>query len=522
MRAAFWGLVGVGVAVGVAGGLGVLARTEPVYASSTSVLVQPLDGEPNLQTEAQLVRSTKTAADAQARMPDGAPLGLPTVDALPGTSVLVIRFEANAPARAQAGARAFAAAYLANRAETAKGVINDQLTALMRRSSEVNDQLGEVNALIARLPTNSPDLTTLRSTLSSLTTQVATMTARINELQTTQVDPGRVIRDADLPGAPVRPDRLRYLVIAAGIGGLVAAGAALARERWSRRVRHGLDLARHNGITLLAQLAPDAVAIGTGMRHPGARAFNRLRNEVVASLGPGDRTVLVSGACPGPSPTLVAANLAAALARADNEVILVSATVPELGCETLTAAQLFDVADVPGLTDVLAGRTSLARAIQHAARSPRLRVVTPGGTASATGLLQSEGVRGVIAALARQARFVVIEAPSTASGADAQSLASFADAAVLVVEAGRARHDQVADAMTQLLRVGTRLLGAVVVPKLKPGDVASANPAGHRAPPPEYETEDWITNSTTAIEAPTRKFKTLSPPPTPSPASPAP
>jgi Mrp family chromosome partitioning ATPase len=274
-------------------------------------------------------------------------------------------------------------------------------------------------------------------------------------------------------------------------------------------------------MALLAHLGPDAIAIGTAARHPSARAFNRLRNEVVAALGPRDRTVLISGASPGPAATLVAANLAAALARADNEVILVSASVPELGAETVTMAQLFDVADIPGLTDVLTGRTSLSRAIQRAARSPRLRLVTPGGTASATGLLQSEGTRGVIAALARQARYVVIEAPSTASGADAQSLASVADAAVLVVEAGRARHAQVADGMTQLLRVGTRLLGAVVVPRLKPDDVAVAQGPGQRAAPPEYETEDWIsTNPAGPLEAPTGKFTTL--PPAPSPASPTP
>jgi hypothetical protein len=68
--------------------------------------------------------------------------------------------------------------------------------------------------------------------------------------------------------------------------------------------------------------------------------------------------------------------------------------------------------------------------------------------------------------LRRQAGYVVIEAPSTTSSADAQSLASLADAAILAVELRRARRPALLDAAEQLRRVGTPLLGAVVLPRL--------------------------------------------------------
>ena len=61
----------------------------------------------------------------------------------------------------------------------------------------------------------------------------------------------------------------------------------------------------------------------------------------------------------------------------------------------------------------------------------------------------------------------MIEAPSTATSADAQSLASLADAAILAVELRRTRRPEVADAAEQLRRVGTPLLGAVVLPRLR-------------------------------------------------------
>src|SRR5205823_4438742 len=62
---------------------------------------------------------------------------------------------------------------------------------------------------------------------------------------------------------------------------------------------------------------------------------------------------------------------------------------------------------------------------------------------------------------------VVVEAPSAAVSADAQSLASHADTAILAVELRRTRHAEIVDAAEQLRRVGTPVLGAVVFPRLR-------------------------------------------------------
>jgi Mrp family chromosome partitioning ATPase len=527
MRAQFWLRVGIGVVIGAGVGAAVLARTDPVYASSTSVLVEAVGAEVNMQTEAELVRSTQVMTNAHALLADTAIKrsddDLVEVAPVPGTSVLVIRFEARTAEVARAGAAAYAEAYLAARSEAARASIESQVAALQLRLDEVRNQLGEVNAQLARLPSNAPEIPTLRSTQTTLTTQANTFTTRINELRTTAISPGRVVGEAQTPTTPVRPNPALYLGLAAVVGASVGAGAQLIRTRWSRRVQQGGDLGRHSGIPLLADLDADAMANGSGPQHPSGRAFNRLRNEVVAALSPSDHTIIVTGAAPGPASMLVAANLAAAFARADSDVVLVGASVPDLDSAQpgTTLAALFDLADIPGLTDVLTGRTSLSRALQRAARSPRLRVVTPGGTASATGLLQSEGARGVLGALATKTRYVIVDAPSTASGADAQSLASMADVALLVVEAGRAQHVQVADAATQLSRVGTRLLGAVVVPRLSPDELPMPRGNYRSAAVPDraptYDTEGWIATRPDAFDVPTTKLNTVSGPAAPPP-----
>jgi hypothetical protein len=104
--------------------------------------------------------------------------------------------------------------------------------------------------------------------------------------------------------------------------------------------------------------------------------------------------------------------------------------------------------------------------MQRTPRIPSLRVITTGGTATAAGLMQSQRLRDTLEAVRRTAGYVVIEAPSTSSSADAQSLASLADAAILAVELRKARRPALLDAYEQLLRVGTPLLGAVVLPRL--------------------------------------------------------
>ena len=294
----------------------------------------------------------------------------------------------------------------------------------------------------------------------------------------------------------------------------------MVRDRLTRRVHRAADVTGRTGITVLADLPDDpgeldAVAPARifAPHHPLGRAFHRLRNEVVASLAADERTLLVTAASPGSASTVVAANLAAALARSDNDVIVVGANVPEIGSATLTLARLFDVADVPGLTDVLAGRTPLDNAVQRAARDPaaagrHARAVRP----APAGCCRQRASAAAIHALRRRARYLVVEAPSAASGADAQSLAGMADAAILVVAAGETRHAQVTDAALQLKRVGTRLLGAVIVPPLSSVDIDQhlvlvpppGPDAAYRSGPPS---EVWLNDPRAAMNAPTSAIR---------------
>jgi Mrp family chromosome partitioning ATPase len=305
----------------------------------------------------------------------------------------------------------------------------------------------------------------LRSTRATVADQAASLSGRLGYLNTIVVNPGQVIRDADLPSAPVPASG--WVFPATGLAGGLLAGlvAAGLRERLQVRVRDGADIIDRVGIAVLAELAGgEAVLHAPG--DESARDYHRLRNEVVAALALSDAVLLVTSASTGPASTVVAANLAAALARVGNEVILVGANAPTIGHAPILLSSMFDVSDVPGLSDVLSGRTDLELATQVPPREPRLQVIAPGGAASASRLLQSAAVRTVVGRLRKSSRYVLLDSPSAAIGADAQSLAGLADAAIIVAEVGYSRHAEVSDAVAQLQLVGARVLGAVVLPRV--------------------------------------------------------
>ncbi|GIF65952.1 chromosome partitioning protein [Asanoa ishikariensis] len=481
-----WWLVVLGCTLGVGAGLGATQVMPKTYESVTSVLVQPAGqdtnvaggrtkGDINLDTEAQLVGSTQIAVGAADLLrsgdaPDVLAKGV-SVTVPPNTAVLEITYKSADPARAQTGSHAFAEAYLRNREASAQAGIDAQISALNSKVKQLNTSLTQINSKLADLPRDSASRPSLESQRSTNQSQLNSLSGKLNDLTTETVSAGKIISDAQLPTTPSKPNRKLNLATGAMLGLLLGLSVAVIRERLDRRVRAAADVERASRVPVLAELT---LASGPQLDEvfqpyaTGGRTFNRLRNEVLASLRPEDRVVVVAGASRGVASTLVAANLAAAMARSGSEVLLLGAHLPDSMVDAAPLARLFGVGATPGLGDVLTGKVPLRAAVQRAPRVPSLRVITTGGTGSAGGLLQSQALRQALGQLRRRDWYVVIDAPSTASSADAQSLARLADAAILTVELRRTRRPEVVDAVAQLTRVGTPLLGTVVIPRLVP------------------------------------------------------
>jgi Mrp family chromosome partitioning ATPase len=479
-----WWVVLAAGGVGLGLGAAVTQAVPKVYESSTSVLVQAVAGDTNasggrtkgtinLDTEAQLVASGAVAVKAATLLrAEVSPVELAhfvSVEVPANTTVLVIRFEADTPEGAQRGSHAFAEAYLRNREETARAGLDQQIKTLLLKVRQLTAALTGINNRLAKAQNGSFERSNLESLRNNSQNQLNSLTGRLNELTTATIGAGSIISDARAPDEPTSPNALLNIATGGMTGLLVGLALAFARERFDGRLRTAADVRDRGRMPVLAALDErttprfDDVLQPYG---PGGRVFNRLRNEILASLKSGDQILVVTGASRGSATTLVAANLAAALARTGSDVVLVGAHLPDSVVDAAPLARMLGVSAMPGLSDLLAGRIGLNKAMQRTPRIPSLRVITTGGAATAAGLMQSQRLRDTLEALRRQAGYVVIEAPSTTSSADAQSLASLADAAILAVELRRAKRPALIDAAEQLSRVGTPLLGAVVLPRL--------------------------------------------------------
>ena len=479
-----WWIVALALIIGAGAGADYDRRLPREYVSIASVLVYPAGPDAtitgdrtlatiNLDTEVELVRSTAVAAyAAQALNRDDVEQLAASihVEVPPNTSVLQIKFTDQSALDAQSGARAFAAAYLRNREENAKAFAAKQVEALKDMVAELTGDLAAINSQVAGVSRGSPTFATMESQRETIFIAINQLNNKITQLGAEPTTGGLIIRDARLPGRPIGPSTPVNIAAGGLLGLLLGIAVAGLCERLDRRVRSASELRGRCGLPVLGEIT-DRTVPSDDVFPPsgeGGRAFNRLRNEVVAALNPGEQVVVVTGASGGPAVTHVAANLAAALARTGIDVVLLGAHTPGSMTRGLPLARLLGVAPTPGLSDVLAGKANLGRATQRAARNPTLRVITAGGTGSAAGLFQSQALRDIIATLRAHTGYLVIEAPSTSTGADAQSLASLADAAIIAVELKRTRRPDIADAAEQLRRVGTPVLGAVVMPHLKP------------------------------------------------------
>jgi uncharacterized protein involved in exopolysaccharide biosynthesis/Mrp family chromosome partitioning ATPase len=501
-----WWIALVATGAGLGGGAVLTQAMPKVYESSASVLVESVSqdtnaeggrtkGTVNLDTEAQLVGSGAVALKAATLLRSAmSPIELAksvSVQVPANTTVLVITFKADEARAAQAGSHAFAEAYLRNREETARSQLDKRIRSLNLKVRQLTTMLAGINAKLAAATKGSSAESNLQSLRNNSQNQLNSLTGRLNELTTTMVGGGSIISDSRLPEEPTSPNAWLNIGTGGMLGLLLGLGLAYLRERFDRRLVTPNDVRDRGRVPVLAALDDRSTPHFDDVLQPygpGGRVFNRLRNEVLASLDTDDQVIVVTGTSRGSASTLVAANLAAALARTGSDVVLIGAHLPDSMIDAAPLARMFGVSALPGLSDLLAGRVSLARALQRTPRIPSLRVITTGGAATAAGLMQSQRLKDTLQTLRKQGGYVVIEAPSTSSSADAQSLASLADAAILAVELRRSKRPALVDATEQLRRVGTKLLGTVVMPRLapiQPGDLAA--PAVTLPAPAEIE-----------------------------------
>ena len=190
-----------------------------------------------------------------------------------------------------------------------------------------------------------------------------------------------------------------------------------------------------------------------------SEAYRTIRTALLLSqAGEPPRTILVSSAQSSEGKTTSSVNLAACLASAGGQVVLVDADL-----RRPSVFRHFGIdPDSPGLVEVLTGQRTLEEVeIKDAA----LRItVLPSGKIppNPAELLGSLEMASILDRLASRFDYVLIDSPPVLPVADSVILSRYVDGVVLVVKGGSTPKKVVYDAKARLQSVGARLLGAIL------------------------------------------------------------
>ncbi len=330
----------------------------------------------------------------------------------------------------------------------------DDITALQETLGTINSasELADTQNQIAVLQQKLTTLQATYATLLSNTQQGATNTLI-------------VVESAELPTAPLGPNKIMLVMLAAGIGFILAAGAIYLLDYLDDTLKTPEDITRALGLPVLGFIGETRdpsddsrkLHVSKYPRSHISEAYRSLRaNLKFLSDEKPIRSLLITSTNIGAGKTSVASNLAAVFAQGGKRVILLDAD--------LRRPRIHEYLKIPndyGLTDVIQNGLNVERAI-HELTEERISVIVGGQTTqNPTELLASERMDLVIRKLESTADMVIIDsAPFLVT--DSIFLADKVDGILIVLRPGHV-HRKIAQAMVeQLRRADARILGVVL------------------------------------------------------------
>ena len=475
----------------------------PTYESTSSVLLRTTNNEQLFPAVPQAQRNDflrKEAAEfeyassslferaAMTTTPAGTTVE-PRIDDENQTSLLEFVARSSDPDDARAGAAAWVSTYLELRRATAIDRIAVSVLDTESQIAELEVQKAAILEPLAPIE-EALQAETDPDTISRLTTQRLSLTQALEDellpvdiqlrelsqnLARLRIAEGLVEREGvseqlsteASPAQRVAPQMARNTALAAVLGSLLAAGAALIAESLTATIRSAGDLRRlAPTVPVLAQipdLPKDTSAHELAYRNGShyAEEIERLISAVLYQrVGrPGNRMkVLVTSALPGEGKTTVAANLARRLSLTQVRTLIVDAD--------LRRPKLHNELGLPrsaGLSELLASRTNLASHFVPLPSGGNVRVLGAGaGTDRAASLLR-QTFRPAIERLPLDYELLIVDAPPVLAVTDAEVLVDAVDTVLLVVRAHNTKTGQITQAIRQLATLGASLGGFVLV-----------------------------------------------------------
>jgi capsular exopolysaccharide synthesis family protein len=193
-------------------------------------------------------------------------------------------------------------------------------------------------------------------------------------------------------------------------------------------------------------------------RSDTAESYRAIRTAIYFGLqGQPAKTILITSPSSGDGKTIVASNLAIAIAQAGRRVLLIDAD-----CWHPSQHEIFGSSDGPGLTSILRRKSKLADVVRKS-DIENLDVLPCGEIPNNPAeLLDSPALVELLKEASGKYDQVLIDSPPVVPITDARILAANCGATILVLRAGKSTRRMADDAFEALAAVGAPILGLVV------------------------------------------------------------
>jgi succinoglycan biosynthesis transport protein ExoP len=281
------------------------------------------------------------------------------------------------------------------------------------------------------------------------------------ELRTSNI---RIVDQAETPRAPIRPNRRDNLLLAL-LGGLMLGGSlAFFFEYLDNRIKSPDELKQYLRLPFLGMvpaLFDKSISdplIGSGVPTNFSESFRAVRtNLLFSSAETGGRTLMVTSTGPSEGKTLVASNVALALAQAGQRVLLIDADMRRPRVHTV-----FRKSQKPGLSNLLVGDAKASEVVQKTL-TPGLWIISSGVVPpNPAELLGSKRFKDFILSLGEHFDWVLIDTPPIMAVTDSSVVAHLVSGVLFVVGAEMTSRHAAQRAVEQLLNTQAKFVGAVL------------------------------------------------------------
>jgi polysaccharide biosynthesis transport protein len=338
------------------------------------------------------------------------------------------------------------------------------LDGLQAQRAELEPQLSEQRQRLNQLGPWEVRLSQLERNRDMAEKSYLNLAGKLQDLQireNARRSNARIIENAVLPTAPVRPRKATNITVSLFLGVLLGCCLAFLLDCLDDRITTSAEVDRLLGLPVLGHIpaiAGSGRLLGALPPHSAAsESYRGLRSGISFSAVDAPLTSLgISSARPGEGKSTSAINLALAMAMDGRQVILVDTDLRRPSLH-----QKLGLHSSPGLTDVLTGLCSLDDALQASVDYPLLVLTSGPIPPNPAEMLNTTGMENVIRQLCERADIVIFDTAPCLPVTDTQVLGTKLDGVLLVAEMGEARKAELRRARELLDHARIRVLGVV-------------------------------------------------------------